>query len=106
MAEEEKVNSEIGEHVVLPEGVTTRDLVNAVRYRDWLNQKLEGRGSSEPMVAGRPAWISSLTKEEKKGFQKAVDFIRKVESNPRQLFQKQLTVNLQKTVMVVSVYWF
>lgn len=80
-AEGEKVKFQSGEHLVLPEGIGKVDLQRALRYREFINQRIQGN-VAEPLVAGRPHWVSTLNEDEQQSLNRAMDFVVKVEKDP------------------------
>ena len=85
--EGEKVHFKTGEHIVLPEDLSGKDLARALKYRQFIDGRIQGR-STEPTVAERPSWVSKLTPQEGEALERARRFVIEVEKNPDHFFQR------------------
>jgi len=89
---------QLNEELELPEGVREVDLSRATAYRGWKSLRIKvSRASatedekqtfdSVPTIAGRPAWVSLLTKDERVGFVSACAFAEQVQKDPDSYFE-------------------
>lgn len=85
------------EQLELPKGLKKEDLSRALEYRDWLSLRMKVQGgfatdyekqtfNSIPTVADKPAWVSTLTEDERERFESAYAFVQKVEEDPDSYF--------------------